>query len=97
MDENEVEKMAVLTIEEFMSSVTSYIGENTDDASLKLLEDMNDTLKSGDGTDWKKKYEDNDKAWRQKYKSRFNNIEDDKPQDEPDRSNIRIADLFSIK
>lgn len=67
----------VLTSKEIMEQVKGIIGENTDDASLKFLEDLTDTFKDydekvkGDGTDWKQKFEDNDKEWRQKYQERF--------------------------
>ena len=61
--------------------IKTHIGEKTDDETLKLLEDYSDTLDdyekriSGDGTDWKAKYEENDKAWREKYQARFFNKE----------------------
>jgi len=67
----------VLTKEQIMEQVKGIIGENTDDASLKFLEDLTDTFDdyetkvNGDGEDWKKKFEDNDKEWRQKYQERF--------------------------
>ena len=67
----------VLKLDEIMEQVKGIIGENTDDASLKFLEDLSDTINDyeekvkGDGEDWKKKFEDNDKEWRQKYQERF--------------------------
>lgn len=67
----------VLKREEIMEQVKGIIGENTDDASLKFLEDLSDTFNDydekvkGDGEDWKAKFEENDKQWRQKYQERF--------------------------
>lgn len=67
----------VLKKEEIMEQVKGIIGENTDDASLKFLEDLSDTMDelntkaTGDGVDWKAKFEENDKEWRNKYQSRF--------------------------
>lgn len=67
----------VLNKEQVMEQVKNLIGDNTDDDSLKFLEDISDTLDDfsskleGDGEDWKQKYEDNDKEWRQKYHDRF--------------------------
>ena len=67
----------VLKREEIMEQVKGIIGENTDDASLKFLEDLSDTFNDydervkGDGEDWKTKFEENDKQWRQKYQERF--------------------------
>lgn len=67
----------VLKKEEIMEQVKGIIGENTDDNSLKFLEDLSDTIAdyetkaNGDGEDWKQKFEDNDKEWRKKYQERF--------------------------
>lgn len=69
----------VLKKDELMEQIKGIIGENTDDASLKFLEDVSDTINDmetkakGDGEDWKQKYEDNDKEWRKKYQERFFN------------------------
>ena len=69
----------VLTKKDIMEQVKGIIGENTDDASLKFLEDLSDTFDDldtkvkGDGEDWKTKYEENDKEWRKKYQDRFFN------------------------
>lgn len=69
--------MAVKTREEIIEEVKARIGEQTDDESIAFLEDISDTLSdletkiNGDGTDWKAKYEENDKEWREKYIERF--------------------------
>ena len=68
--------MAIRTKSEMLDKIKEIIGENTDDNSLAVIEDINDTFddfetKMKDTTDWKKKYEDNDKDWRNKYKERF--------------------------
>ena len=70
--------MAVRTREELISLVNDIVGENADDKVISLLEDITDTYNdfdtrtnSTDTEDWKKKYEDNDKQWREKYKARF--------------------------
>lgn len=75
-----------------MEQVKAVVGENTDDATLKFLEDLRDTIDDyetkaqGDGEDWKKKYEDNDKQWREKYQQTFFNppINDDKSEPKND-------------
>lgn len=75
--------MAVRTREELLKIVRDYVKDNTDDATLHLLEDVDDTFKdfaekSKDETDWKAKYEENDKEWRTKYKERFmSGVDDD--------------------
>ena len=78
--------MAVRTREELLKIVRDYVKDNTDDATLQLLEDVDDTFKdfadkSKDETDWKAKYEENDKEWRTKYKERFMSGGDDEKKD----------------
>lgn len=69
--------MAVVTKEQIMEQVKAVVGENTDDATLKFLEDLTDTFTDletkaqGDGEDWKSKYEQNDKEWRERYQQTF--------------------------
>lgn len=70
--------MAVRTREEILNAVKTRMGDNADDESLAFLEDITDTLSdfenkasANSGEDWKTKYEENDKAWRDKYKARF--------------------------
>ena len=71
--------MAVVKKSEIMEQVKAIVGENTDDATLKFLEDLRDTMDdfetkaNGDGEDWKSKYEENDKQWREKYQQTFFN------------------------
>lgn len=68
--------MAIKTKDELINNIKTFIGENDSDEALALLEDVSDTFadfetKTADSTDWKSKYEENDKAWRTKYKERF--------------------------
>lgn len=62
--------MSVLTREEAIEKLSNFIGDNDSDEAIELLEDISDTL-TGDGEDWKTRYEENDKEWRRKYKERF--------------------------
>ena len=67
---------------------TSIFGENPTDEQISLLEDITDTVgdyeeRLSDTTDWKTKYEENDKEWRRRYTDRFNNTEP-KPEPTPD-------------
>lgn len=78
--------MAVRTREELLKIVRDYVKDNTDDATLQLLEDVDDTFKDfaekqKDETDWKAKFEENDKEWRTKYKERFMSGVDDEKKD----------------
>ena len=87
--------MAIRTREELLNAVRARIGDDTSDEAIAFVEDIQDTINNyennanNDGTDWKKKYEDNDKEWRQKYRDRFFSGEpsdpDPEPEDEPKR------------
>ena len=69
--------MGVITKDELMEQVKGIVGENTDDTTLKFLEDLSDTFNDletkaqGDGEDWKAKFEQNDKEWRERYQQTF--------------------------
>lgn len=68
--------MAIKSKEELLEDIKKTTGDDTSDETLGLIEDITDTLndydeKVHDQTDWKQKYEDNDKEWRNKYKERF--------------------------
>lgn len=104
--------MSVKSREELLDALKFTIGDSTDDSALSLLEDFTDTLndyeeKNKDKTDWKSKFEENDKAWKQRYKERFFNDGDnggageDDEDDEPDDTNHNtpktFADLFKTE
>ena len=91
--------MAKLTKEDFMERLRTFLGEDTSDEALTLIEDANDSFEEGDGEDWKKRYEDNDKEWRQKYKDRFINKseEDDKEDDIEQPEKKSFNDLFKTE
>lgn len=70
--------MAVLNKEDFMKRLQERIGDDTSDDAMTFIEDMTDTYNdfetraSGSSEDeWKQKYDDLDKSWREKYKARF--------------------------
>ena len=96
--------MAIKTKEELLTSLKQTFGDNTDDATLSLIEDVTDTYDDlnskakPDGKDWKAEAERIDKEWRQKYHDRFfNPVEDEKdPLDavDPEPKKYRFEDLF---
>ena len=60
--------------EEIIKRVSDILGDRNDDDAIAFVEDLSDTLEDYEtrtGEDWKTKYEENDKAWRDKYKARF--------------------------
>lgn len=72
--------MAKLSKDELIEKVRKYVGDRTDDETIEIIEDISDSIDSSDADEWKQKYEENDKMWRDKYISRFV----DKKEDEPD-------------
>lgn len=62
--------MARLTRDELIEKVRKYVGDRTDDETIEIIEDISDSIDSSDD-EWKQKFEENDKMWRDKYISRF--------------------------
>lgn len=101
--------MAVRTAEEIMASVKERIGEDTSDEALAFIEDIQDTLSDmnnrvSESGDWKQKYEDNDRSWREKYQKRFfegtpsdNEPHDTDPMDDDPEPPKRFEDLFKFE
>ena len=86
--------MAKLTKDELLERVKNFLGEDTSDDALALIEDITDSVEV-DTEDWKTKYEENDKEWRQKYKDRFFSKEvDDKDEVEEEEEKRSFSDLF---
>lgn len=56
-------------LQETRDAITKFLGDRTDDEAIALLEKIDD--EGVDTEDWKKKYEENDKEWREKYTARF--------------------------
>lgn len=92
----------VKTKEELLGSFKARLGEDTSDETITLMEDLSDTLDlTKDNVNWKQKYEENDKAWREKYTSRFaeGSAPPPEPDPEPEDNSTKITynDLFSEK
>ena len=86
------------TKEELLDIAKGILGDNDSDDALAFLEDISDTVTPPD-VDWEKKYNENDAAWRQKYRERF--FSDVKPEEEEYEKEIstppkktRFEDLF---
>ena len=86
--------MAKRTFAELVEQIKTYTGDRDDDETLSLMEDINDTLNNE--TDWQAKYNENDKAWRTKYKQRCETGTVDEPdeQDEQEDKPITFDKLF---
>lgn len=95
--------MAVRTREEILNSIRTHIGEDASDEALALVEDLTDTITdyenkaNNDGQNWKQRYEENDAAWRKKYRDRFFSGSSDVDDDEPEptkKKNYTFENLF---
>lgn len=86
----------ILSKDDFMKAVKERIGDDNSDEAIAFLENMSDTYNDmetksqNDGEDWKTKFEENDRTWRDKYTKRFyegsdsdNNIGDNNNTDSP--------------
>lgn len=89
-------------ITELIETVRTRIGDNPDDDSVAFLEDITDTLtdydnKTKDNTDWKNKYDELDRSWKEKYISRFSDVLEDIKDAVEDEVEIpeRYEDLFT--
>jgi hypothetical protein len=90
--------MAKLSKDELIEKVKKYVGDRTDDETIEIIENISDSIDSSDADEWKKKYEENDKMWRDKYISRFfekNNEENEDTTNEDDEKEYKtFEDLF---
>lgn len=83
--------MAVVNKDTIMERLRENFNDNDSDDVLGLLEDVTDTLNDyqsrlEENGDWKERYEQNDREWRQKYKDRFfNNEPEPDTEPEPDK------------
>lgn len=64
--------MAVLSREDLMKRLNEALG---DDADVSIMEDVADTYDAvadhSDAEEWERKYNENDAAWRKRYRDRF--------------------------
>lgn len=99
--------MAVRTKDELLEIIKGRIGDDSSDETISFLEDITDTLSdyeekatNSDTEDWKTKYEENDKMWREKYRERFFSKEVDKEDEdfsEDEVKSLSYDDLFEEK
>lgn len=99
--------MAVRTKDELLEIIRGRIGDDTSDETISFIEDITDTLSdyeekatNSDNEDWKTKYEENDKMWREKYRERFFSKEVEKEDEdfsEDEVKSLSYDDLFEEK
>ena len=91
--------MAKLSKDELIEKIKKYVGDRTDDETIEIIEDISDSIDSSDADEWKQKYEENDKMWRDKYISRFLEKKEDEPDtptehEEEEKEYNSFEDLF---
>lgn len=91
--------MAVKTVDEIMAKVRERIGEDDSDEAIEFIEDISDTFESfSSAEDWKTRYEENDKKWREKYRDRFftskEEVEEDGIEEPEEKEKKKFEDLF---
>ena len=99
----------ILNKEDFINRVKERIGEDMTDDDISFLEDMTDTFEDleerADTENWREKYDELDRTWRQKYIDRFNGkveSDDDFVEDQPGEDEIEYEkpktyeDLFRV-
>ena len=91
--------MAKLSKDELIKKVRKYVGDRTDDETIEIIEDISDSMDSTDADEWKQKYEDNDKMWRDRYISRFIEKKEDEldsptEHEEEEKEYTSFEDLF---
>lgn len=89
----------IKTREELITSLQSILGDTPDDSGIELLENVSDTLSDyetriNENGDWKNKYEENDKNWRQKYTDRFLNNEPAEAEEKREEEEYNIPTSF---
>lgn len=95
--------MAIRNKEFLLETIKKYTGEDTSDEVLQLIEDFTDTINDMEtkaDTDWKRKYDENDKMWRDKYKARFFSSDDEMEQSEKeseDTTGGHITDVSKLE
>lgn len=91
--------MAKLSKDELIEKVRKYVGDRTDDETIEIIEDITDSIDTSDADEWKQKYQENDKMWRDKYISRFVEKKEDEPDtptehEEEEKEYNSFEDLF---
>ena len=89
----------IVSKDELLKAAQTMIGDRTDDEALLFLDNFNDTLDAyADQMNWREKYEENDRMWRERYRDRFfgDNVESDieiEEQDDGDKE-LTYEQLF---
>ncbi|MBO5921899.1 MAG: hypothetical protein J6Q48_05880 [Bacteroidaceae bacterium] len=100
--------MAELSREDFFARISARVDGDSSPEAIAFMEDMTDTYnglvkRASTGADeWQKKYEENDRAWSERYKARFFRGDAASPapdcateEDEYNPESVTVESLFS--
>lgn len=79
--------MAIRNLTELLEDIRAALPDATTDVALALIENVTDTM-NDHGEDWHARYDENDRAWRERYAARFNdsgNPSKKQDDDDPDK------------
>lgn len=71
----------------FMDKISLIVGDKNDDETLEIISELSDNyddVLNTIGEDWKTKFDENDKMWREKYRKRFFDGTEKNDKEEPD-------------
>ena len=74
--------MAIIKKADWLDKFSKFIGDDTSEEAIELIEDVSDSWDEGDGEDWKAKYDELDADWKKRYRDRFFDGGTNPPKDE---------------
>ena len=74
--------MANIKKADWLDKFSKFIGDDTSEEAIELIEDVSDSWDEGDGVDWKAKYDELDGDWKKRYRDRFFDGGSNPPKDE---------------
>lgn len=95
--------MAIRTRDEIMTQLQTMVGEDTSDETLTFIQDVSDTLGADNSaqriSELENKLEEQDQAWRKKYRDAFFTGKPDSSYEEEPENNKpkRFEDLFKTE
>ena len=90
--------MSVKTKDELMNSLKEFLGDNTTDEAIALVQDISDTLGDSNAqtvAELRQQMEEQDKAWRKKYRDTFFSGTPEKDEEEKPKTPRTFEDLFT--
>ncbi len=74
--------MAIIKKADWLDKFSKFIGDDTSEEAIELIEDVSDSWDEGDGENWKEKYDELDADWKKRYRDRFFDGGSNPPKDE---------------